>query len=123
MSNSDGATGRPQLHIVDLRDKSRYEATLGDDETRAALLTYRLSDRWIALLHTEVQSGFEGQGVGSRFATLVFDDARSRGLKIIPRCPFILRWLERHPEQHDVLLRPLASSETTPKTGGPIDPA
>ena len=82
-----------------------------------ALVTYRLAKDWIALLHTEVQAGFEGQGMGSRTARLVFDDARARGLKVVPKCPFILRWLERHPEQHDILLRSLTPAP--PDTGSP----
>ena len=110
---------RPPLQLVDVRELDRYEARLGDDPELAALLDYRLMDKAIALLHTEVQPGYEGQGVGSRFAKAVFADARERGLRIIPKCPFIVRWLERHPEQHDVLARPLP----TPPEGGGLDPA
>lgn len=104
-------TDLPPLHLSDHPERSRYEATLGDDPTLAALLDYTMLDGRIALLHTEVQEGFEGQGVGSRFARAVFADARERGLKVIPKCPFIVRWLERHPEQQDVLLKPLGSPE------------
>ena len=112
---------RPPLQLVDVRELDRYEARLGDDPELAALLDYRLMDKAIALLHTEVQPGYEGQGVGSRFAKAVFADARERGLKIIPKCPFIVRWLERHPEQHDVLARPMPAPE--PSKGGGLDPA
>ena len=66
-----------------------------------------------------MQDGFEGRGVGSAMATAVFEDARSRDLKIVPKCPFILRWLERHPEQHDILLRPLSEPDDPP-SGAPI---
>ena len=54
------------------------------------------------LVHTEVLPGFEGQGIGSRLVRAVFEDLRERGIPLIPKCPFIVRWLERHPEQHDV---------------------
>lgn len=111
---------RAPLHVVDAPDARRYEARVGDDASIAAILTYRRSDESIALLHTEVQEGFEGQGIGSRLATWVFDDLRRRGLRVVPKCPFIVRWLERHPEQHDVLLRPLGSD--VPRLGGgPLD--
>jgi predicted GNAT family acetyltransferase len=104
-------TDLPALHLSDHPERSRYEATLGDDPTLAALLDYVMFDGRIMLTHTEVQEGFEGRGIGSRFARAVFEDARERGLKVIPKCPFIVRWLERHPEQHDVLLRPLGSPD------------
>lgn len=108
-------------HLTDNVEAERYELRLGDDEALAALITYRRSEHWIALLHTEVQPGFEGRGIGSRIATMAFDDARERNLKIIPKCPFIVRWLERHPEQHDALLRPLETRGEPPVAGGPLE--
>ncbi len=113
-------TDTEPLNLRDVPEASRYEATLGASGQLAALLEYRLLDGSIALLHTEVQPGFEGQGIGSRFARAVFDDLRDRGLTVIPKCPFILRWLERHPEQHDLLARPLDAP--TPPAGGGLDP-
>lgn len=114
--------GRASLHIIDVPEAGRFEGRLGDDPTLAVLLTYGRSKGSIALLHTEVQEGYEGQGIGSRMATWAFDEARRLGLKVVPKCPFIVRWLERHPEQHDVLLHPLGSD--VPRLGGrPLDQA
>jgi hypothetical protein len=113
---------REPLHVRDARERSRYEAYLGDDPALAALLDYRLTSSGLVLTHTEVQDGFEGRGVGSRFARAVFDDVRARGVKVVPKCPFILRWLERHPEQQDVLARPLGPAGSLPPNG-PIEPA
>lgn len=95
------------LKLRDDRAANRYEATLGDAADPAAILEYRLLEASITLLHTEVSEGFEGQGIGSRLARAVFEDVRARGLTAIPKCSFIVRWLERHPEQHDLLARPL----------------
>jgi predicted GNAT family acetyltransferase len=102
---------RGPLHVRDVPEQSRYEATLGDDGTLAGLLDYRLTDDWIALVRTEVQAGFEGQGVGSRLVRAVLGDARERGLAVIPKCGFVIGWLQKHPEQHDVLFRPLEAPE------------
>jgi predicted GNAT family acetyltransferase len=107
-------TDRPELEIRDVPDRRRYEARLGDGGRLAALLTYELSETWMALLHTEVQDGFEGQGIGSHLVQWVIDDLRARGLSLVPRCPFVVAWLERHPEEHDILSRPLPSG--TPRT-------
>jgi predicted GNAT family acetyltransferase len=118
------APGQAELVLRDNVDRDRYEITLAENGTRVAIITYRRSDVWIALLHTGVETAFEGQGMGSRSARLVFADARERGLKIIPKCPFILRWLERHPEEHDILLRPLPSAspdDGAPPAGSPLD--
>jgi len=121
VSEAKDSTAQVELTLVDVRDQDRYDVSLADHGSRVAKVTYRMGTGWIALLHTEVQPGFEGQGMVSRTATLVFDDARSRELKIIPKCPFILRWLERHPEQHDTLLRPLAGPDGALGTSGRLD--
>lgn len=125
MSERSGRTAAGhEADIVDVPERERYELRLGGDDgspgdgSLAAFLDYRLAEGRIALLHTEVLEGYEGQGLGSRLADWVFDDARRRGIRIIPRCPFIVRWLERHPEQHDVLLHPFEG----PPAGGSRTP-
>ena len=102
--------------------RHRYEARLGGSGALAALLSYELSETWMALLHTEVQDGFEGQGIGSHLVQWVIDDLRARGLSLIPRCPFVVAWLERHPEQHDILSHPLPSRELR-RSDEPPEPA
>jgi predicted GNAT family acetyltransferase len=96
-------TERPALHVRDVPDRQRFEASLGEDGRLAAILEYHLGPRWISLDHTEVLEGFEGQGLGSRFVRSVLDDLRRRELLVVPRCPFVVTWLKRHPEQHDIL--------------------
>ncbi len=113
---------RPPLHVQRDPARDRYVATLGDAQRIAALVDYEDTRRGIVLVHTEVQEGFEGQGIGSRLVKAVFDDVRSRGGKVIPQCPFILRWLERHPEQHDLLASPLEPPGALPPAG-PTEPA
>ncbi len=104
-------TERPELHVRDAPERQRYEATLGDDQKLAAVLAYRRGDEWIALVHTEVREGFEGQGIGSRLVKAVLADLRARAIPVIPKCPFVIAWLQRHPDEHDVLFRPLEAPE------------
>jgi predicted GNAT family acetyltransferase len=79
----------------------RYEARLGS--TLAGTTGYELTDSKIIFTHTVVAEGFEGQGVGGALARFALDDARSRGLRVRPDCPFIRRWIERHPEYADLV--------------------
>jgi predicted GNAT family acetyltransferase len=55
--------------------------------------------------HTEVLTAFEGQGVGSRLARHVLDEARTKAMHIIPVCQFIAGYLRKHREYAD-LVRP-----------------
>jgi uncharacterized protein len=82
--------------VVDNPAERRYEAAIGD--RLAGIVTYRLRPGQIVFLHTEVLPAFEGRGIGSRLAAGVLDDARARGLSVVPRCPFIAAYIRRHPD-------------------------
>lgn len=95
------------LRIVDEPSRQRYEARLGDDV--AGFIEYRsVRDRRI-LIHTEVDPGYEGRGIGGRMVTGVLDDIRANGLRITVKCPFVAAFLERHPEYRDLLAGPPAT--------------
>ncbi len=104
-------SARPDLHVLDVPALERYEARLGEARELAGIVDYRLSDDFIVLTHTEVLDGFEGQGIGSRLVRAVLEDLRERDIAVIPKCPFVVAWLQKHPEQHDVLFRPLEAPE------------
>jgi len=91
-----------EVEVVDRPDRLRYEALVG--ETIAGFLEYRISRDRIALIHTEVQPAFEGQGIGAALVRFALDDARRRGLRVIPICPYVKRYLERHPEHRDIVV-------------------
>jgi predicted GNAT family acetyltransferase len=57
----------------------------------------------VSLIHTEVPSEFSGQGIASQLAQGTFELLRESGRKAIPRCPFMSRFLMRHPEFADVV--------------------
>lgn len=92
------------LRISDNPAESRYEAFV--ESTLAGLTDYHLQPGLITLLHTEIDPVFEGQGVGSRFAAAVLDDVRGRGLRVLPMCPFVRAFIQRHPEYADLVWRP-----------------
>ena len=81
----------------------RYE--LLDGETVIGEIRYRLEPGAVALVHTEVDPAYEGRGLGSQLVEGMFSDLRARGLRVIPVCPFVRAWLERHPEQADIVVR------------------
>lgn len=80
--------------------EARYEIETAEGLAMAA---YRKQDGAIAFTHTEVPIEMEGQGIGSRLIAGALDDARGRGLKIVPLCGFVRHYVETHPETHDLL--------------------
>ena len=95
------------IAVSDNAERTRYEAHILDPESGerqlAGVLVYADGEGTRTLLHTVVWEEHSGHGIGGRLAGHAFDDARSRGLRIVPVCTFVLGWLERHPEQADLV--------------------
>ena len=45
----------------------------------------------------------EGRGYGSRLIQGALADVRVQGRKILPECAFVAAYLERHPEERDLV--------------------
>jgi predicted GNAT family acetyltransferase len=83
-----------RIEIADDADKKRYE--IHSDGELAGLVTYRLEAGLIELVHTEIDEEFEGHGLGSQLIAFALDDARERGLAVLPTCPFVNDYIQRH---------------------------
>lgn len=88
----------------DIRDnaaESRYEMWIGD---QVAVLEYAPgAGNQIVFVHTEVPSMLEGRGIAGKLVRCALDDARARGLEVIPDCPYVVSYLKRHPDDLDVI--------------------
>ena len=81
--------------------EGRFEMSTGGG---LAFSEYRLKDGVLQIMHTEVPGELQGQGIGSRLARGVLETARARGLKVVPRCPFVAAYMKRHTEFDDLRL-------------------
>jgi predicted GNAT family acetyltransferase len=91
------------LEVVHRPDERRYELLL--DGTGVGELVYR--DRGadvVAFLHTEVDPGTRRRGLGSALVAAALDDARGRGLRVVPVCPFVDAYVRRHAEYADLVV-------------------
>ena len=86
--------GDVRIAIADNADVERYE--IRSDGELAGFLTYRLRAGSIELVHTEIDEEFEGRGLGSQLISFALDDARKRGLAVLPFCPFVNDYMRRH---------------------------
>ena len=87
--------------VRDNAERHRFEIDLGDGSF--AFAEYNLIPGKIMFTHTEVPEAHEGQGIGSALIRFGLGEARARGLKVIPICPFFAAYMERHPETQDLL--------------------
>ncbi len=88
--------------VIEVRRRpSDYEITV--DGAVAGHAYVEEHGRTVVFTHTEVDEAYEGKGVGGRLARAALDDVRARGLRVIPRCPFVRGWIEKHPEYQDLV--------------------
>ncbi len=85
------------------RNKSRHRYELATDGGTAVLDYSRPRPGVLDLQHTAVPVGARGRGFAGTLVRGALDDARARGERIIPTCPFVASWLGRHPEYRDLL--------------------
>jgi uncharacterized protein len=89
---------------IEVRDNSeelRYEALA--DGRLVGEIRYRREPQAIVLVHTEVAPSAEGQHIGSRLVEEALADIRMRGLRVVPFCPFVAAYIQRHPEYADLV--------------------
>lgn len=90
-----------EIEVTDKPEEQRYE--IRADGQLAGFSAYRDRPKGLALTHTEIDDAFEGQGLGSKLVAATLDDLRSRGVEVLPVCPFVKSYIERHPEYVDLV--------------------
>lgn len=83
-------------------NKAEQEFELVVDGHRA-LAAYQIEGDTIVFTHTIVPKAIEGRGVASKLIRAALDSARDQGLKVVPQCPFVAAYMQRHPETRDLL--------------------
>jgi hypothetical protein len=84
--------------VTDNPELSRFEVRLGGQ--LGGFAEYTLEPGRIVFTHTEV--AVEGKGLASALVKQALADVRERGLVVVPRCPFVRGYLEKHPELAEV---------------------
>jgi predicted GNAT family acetyltransferase len=94
-------TAGEQVDVVDVPEKNRVEIRV--DGELAGFADYsRLGGR-IIFRHTEIHDAYEGRGLGSKLAQGALDLARAAGHPVVPLCPFVASYIERHPEYRNIV--------------------
>jgi len=80
--------------------QKRYELEV---EGHLAATYYELSNGVITFVHTEVPKELGGKGIGSKLIKGALDQVRAAGLKVVPQCPFVKAYIDKHAEYADLL--------------------
>ncbi|MBC7633049.1 GNAT family N-acetyltransferase [Aeromicrobium sp.] len=82
-------------------DEQRYEIHV--DGVLAGFAVAREDGDTVVFPHTEVFEEFEGRGLASELVAGALDDVRARGRKVVAPCPYVARFIGKHPDYADLL--------------------
>jgi uncharacterized protein len=91
------------LEIAVRRDDKRQQYIAVVDGHPATIRFAPAGPGTLDLQHTLVAPELRGRKVGDELVRRSLDDVRARGERIIPTCPFVRAFIDRHPEYQDLV--------------------
>jgi len=92
----------PKPEIRNNPEQQRIETEV---DGHLAKIAYRLAENKIIFTHTEVPPELEGRGIASQMAKFALEYAKQAGLQVVPLCPFVYSYIQRHPEYQELVVK------------------
>jgi uncharacterized protein len=89
--------------VIDNPARSRYELAL---EGGVAFVDYQQAGNLRVLTHSEVPPALRGRGIGAKLVAGALQLAREQGVRVRPRCSYVVQFMERNPQFQDLLQLP-----------------
>ncbi|MFF1833067.1 GNAT family N-acetyltransferase [Streptomyces sp. NPDC058231] len=91
----------PAALTVERRDdRHRYEILV--DGERAGLTAFRDRGEQRVFYHTKIFDAFTGRGLAGQLVQQALTDVRAQGKRIVPVCPYVAKYLQKHDEFSDI---------------------
>jgi predicted GNAT family acetyltransferase len=88
-------------HSVSLNEsQGRFEVSM---DGKTAFTAFRREPGEIVFTHTEVPKELEGHGIGGKLASAGLSYAKEHQLEVVPLCPFVTSYIQRHQEYVDLV--------------------
>lgn len=75
------------------------DGVAGDAENGESAGGSAEAEEWV-FFHTEVDESFGGRGLGGLLVRQAMADVADRGVTVVPLCPFVKAWLEKHEDEY-----------------------
>lgn len=89
--------------MPDVRHDSDHDRFTLVTDHGDAQLDYEMEGTDVVFTHTVVPEEARGQGIGERLVAGALAQAREKGWKVVPQCPFVAAYLRDHEDQQDLL--------------------
>ena len=86
--------------VTDQPDRQRFELV---EEGKLAFANYRREGNLLIIPYVEADPALRGRGTAGRLMAGMLGIVRSRGEKVRPICGYAAAWIQRHPEDHDLV--------------------
>jgi predicted GNAT family acetyltransferase len=96
------------ITVEDNQAENRYEAS--DGESVVGVARYVRRGGRTIFVHTEVDEEVEGRGVASALVAAALDAERAAERPVVPLCPFVRSFIERHTDYADLVDYPLLAT-------------
>lgn len=93
-----------KLEVKHNEQANRFEVALGD---QFGVVEYQKEGSTYVFTHTGVPREYGGQGIADRLAHDALETVKAEGGQVVPVCPFIKAYIQRHQEY-----QPLVSQQT-----------
>ena len=80
--------------------QQRFFALVDDSE---CVLRFTLDGKIASFNSVVVPEAVGGRGIAGHLTRHALDWARSEGFNVRPVCPYVKRWIERHPDYADLV--------------------
>ncbi|MGW7456250.1 GNAT family N-acetyltransferase [Streptomyces sp. NPDC054797] len=105
---------------IEIRDERKAGRLLAveDGEVAGTIAYFVLAEAPQALVavHTVVEPGREGRGIGGELVKTFYEIAAAEGVPVVPLCPYAARWAVKHPD-----LAPAAPAEVVAAAKAQLD--
>jgi predicted GNAT family acetyltransferase len=81
--------------------RNRFVARFPEGDAELAYV--RVAAGTLDLTHTFVPPALRGRGIAEALVRAALAHARQQHLKLIPTCPYVARWLDRHPQERELV--------------------
>ncbi|MFV0426461.1 MAG: GNAT family N-acetyltransferase [Beutenbergiaceae bacterium] len=96
-----------QVEVRQVADKHQFQILL--DGVLVGHIDYSEQGVVRAMPHTLVDPAYRGRGLATRLIKEALDHTRAEGLAVLPICPAIAAYIERHPDYRDIVAQPRSS--------------
>lgn len=89
--------------VMHVSDKNRFIAEEGGHEAGFLEYTREADGDVLVATHVVTDEQFRGRGIAGEVTAALFEHARRTGVKVRPVCPYVVAWVENHPEVEELL--------------------